>query len=221
MTAIEHPRSSRPTARRAGLPRAGSPRAGSPRAGSPPAGSPRAGSPRAGFTVIELIVVLLVIGILGAAAAARFFDNQAFEAAEFADETRSMLGFGQKVAVAQSRPVYVYLNAGAIGLCFVADPNCPAASQVAAPGGRNSGRAVTLARCGGSATWLCEAVPDGASYAAVPAVAGFYFDALGKPFALADAPGSAASTFAKVQLTVTGSVSARNVIIEHETGYVH
>lgn len=54
----------------------------------------------AGYTVVELVLVIVILGILGAMAGPRFFDNAAFDERAYADELASTLRYAQKVAVA-------------------------------------------------------------------------------------------------------------------------
>jgi MSHA pilin protein MshC len=58
-----------------------------------------------GFTLIELIVILMVIGILAIAAAPRFADQSIYDSRGFYDETLTILRYAQKTAVAQRRVV--------------------------------------------------------------------------------------------------------------------
>lgn len=171
--------------------------------------------------MVELITVLVIIGVLGAIASTRYFDRQTFDAASFADQSRAMLRYAQKVAVAQNRAVFVRLDLNSVALCF--DSACSATSRLAAPSGANSQSVATRDRCG-SDTWYCEGVPRGISYALAPAAATpyvFYFDAQGKPYAATDAQGSPTSTFARLVMAISGDGSSRSVTVEPETGYVH
>lgn len=185
----------------------------------------------AGFTIVELITVLVVMGILGAVAVARFFDNGPIQAREFADQAKAVIRYGQKLAIAQNRPIYVSATGDRFALCT--QPACAAGNLVTAPAGNNSGTTVTKVQCqtGGSyvSTWMCEGKPDGLTVASnraaeVGANGMFFFDAMGRPYNAADAtnPLGTASTFT-TPLTVTFGAGATtvNVTVEAETGYVH
>lgn len=172
-----------------------------------------------GFTMIELIVVLIVLGILVAVSIGRFFDRTGFDADTFTSQTRSILRYAQKTAVAQNRSVFVRLDGNSIALCF--DSACSAANQLIAPSGANSGTSATTTYCGGSTTWYCEGRPANLAYALAPATTYFYFDAQGKPYAAADTVGNAKSSFKQLALTISGDGGAHLVTVVPETGYVY
>ena len=69
-----------------------------------------------GFTLVELIMTLIVVGILAVAVLPRFADKSFFEARGFRDETLSLLRYAQKSAVAQRRTVCVDVKADGTGL---------------------------------------------------------------------------------------------------------
>jgi MSHA pilin protein MshC len=171
-----------------------------------------------GFTMIELIGTLVIVAILAAVTIPRFFDRNTFDARSFTDQTKSMLRYAQKVAIAQHRKVFVILDKGAnphVALCF--DAACSAGNLVPAPGRNNSGSNATLAACGGGAnkTWFCEAPPSGIVLSNPPATTTFYFSELGKPF------NTDATDLSTLLIRITGDGANHDISVEQETGYVH
>lgn len=71
---------------------------------------------QAGFTLIELIMVVVILGVLAVFAAPRILNTGDFTARGFRDETLSVLRYAQKTAVAQRRVVCVALNASGVTL---------------------------------------------------------------------------------------------------------
>ncbi len=175
-----------------------------------------------GFSLVELIVVMIVIGILATIGAGRFFDRGNFDAAAFADQTRAMLRYAQKLAIAQHRSVYVRLDGNSIALCYQSGASCPAAAQVLAPSGGNSGGSSTVANCSGSSAWYCEGKPANLAYTLSPSASNnFYFDSQGKPYDAADADGVQLSHFVQLSIGITGDGAGRTVTVVPETGYVY
>ncbi|WP_082565712.1 Tfp pilus assembly protein FimT/FimU [Duganella sp. Root1480D1] len=170
-------------------------------------------SPGRGFTMVELIIVLVVIGILSAVAFGRFFMRGDYDAAGFAAQARATLRYGQQLAIAQNRPIYVYLDSTSVALCFAAD--CSAANHVRDPGGGNS---FNGGQCGSDRSWACVAPPTNVTLALSPAGAAnnhFFFDASGKPQL------SSGAEFNSLNLQVSAGSVQQAVRVQWETGYVY
>ncbi len=69
-----------------------------------------------GFTLIELIMVIVILGVLAVFAAPRMFDNSTFTGRGLHDESMALLRFAQKTAIAQRRAVCVTVNSTGITL---------------------------------------------------------------------------------------------------------
>ncbi len=63
-----------------------------------------------GFTLTELITIIVILGIISAVAAPRFFDRNVFESRGFYDQVSSTLRYAQKAAIAQHRFVCVAIT---------------------------------------------------------------------------------------------------------------
>jgi MSHA pilin protein MshC len=69
-----------------------------------------------GFTIVELVVVIVILGIISAVAAPRFFDLQDYQKIAFKDELVSALRFAQKRAVASGKKVEVNITTNGFSL---------------------------------------------------------------------------------------------------------
>ena len=195
---------------------------------------------RAGFTMVELIMVMVLIGILGAVAGSRFFDREVFEARAYADQAKALIRYAQKLAIAQNRPVFVRSTPTGFAVCFDLAVNatsgartvCNTAAALAeAPGGANNGTTATRAFCIAPnnlyiANWACLGRPPSVTITSTAArnemAAGgfFFFDSAGRPFNRNDTVGGI-SSFARLTLNVDSGNQRATLNIEAETGYVY
>lgn len=154
---------------------------------------------RRGFTLVELVMVLVVLGILAVFAAPRMFERSGFDARGLHDVTLSYLRYAQKTAIAQRRTVCVSFTTSTIALrvanlAGVFDCAGVSGTAFTGPDGKANGSA------------------NGASYSgAVPTA--FGFDALGQPV---DTSGSTV-----VKATIQVANAGKTITIEAITGYVH
>jgi MSHA pilin protein MshC len=171
----------------------------------------------AGFTMIELIVVMILIGVLGAIASARFFNRSGFDVPAFADQAEAALRFAQKEAIAQNRPVYVRLDGASISLCYDTSSPCSQLQRVVAPFSVSTDSTYCTA-----SNWYCVRGPANVTYKVARGSGNLSlpitmaFDALGRPLDAALVQLSAATTVS----VAAGSESA-TVTVEPDTGYVH
>lgn len=150
---------------------------------------------QAGYTVVELVVVMVVMGIVAVNAMPAFFSASRFEELGFADASAGALRFARKVAVISGCDTRVAIGAsGYQVLRRVTDCATGAMTRgVARPGGGD---------------WA-EAAPTGVTVGTLD----LYFDATGAPH----------DHVSSVPLTAPQSVAvgSRNITVEPVTGFVH
>jgi len=152
-----------------------------------------------GFTLIELIMVIVLMGVLAVVAAPRIFNSNDFNARGFHDETLAYLRYAQKTAIAQRRTVCVTFGSNAVTVSIASAPatfDCAAAGALKGPKGD---------------TPVTVTAKSGVAYASTPAA--FNFDGLGQPIT------SAGAAVGKQTIQVTGA--AQSITVETATGYVH
>lgn len=69
-----------------------------------------------GFTLVELVMAIVIVGILAVFVAPRIFDANLFKARGFADQVQATLRYAQKEAIAQRRFVCVSFTATTVSL---------------------------------------------------------------------------------------------------------
>ena len=155
------------------------------------------GRPQCGFTLIELVMVLVLLGILAVYAVPRMINTGDFYARGFHDQSLAYLRYAQKTAIAQRRTVCVTLSSSGISLSMA---SAAASNTCAATLPGPNGEAALSARSG---------------VAFSSTLSNFNFDALGQPVTTAATPAQAAT-----QVLQVANVS-RSITIETGTGYVH
>lgn len=148
-----------------------------------------------GFTLVELVVVLIVMGIVAAVALPRLQRGNGFEERGFRDQVVAALRYAQKSAIAARRTVCAnFTTAPSVLSVQISNAqgaaNCAAGIALLGPDDRNLVIAATLP----------------AAFAAAPI--SVIFDSAGRPNALAN-------------ISFVGLPAAMDVVVEAETGYVH
>jgi MSHA pilin protein MshC len=156
---------------------------------------PRLENNQRGFTLIELIMTMVIIGILAIAVAPRFLGIDVFKSRGFSDQVQASLRYAQKEAIAQHRNVCVTFTLPApssvtLRIASLSGAASPCDTNLTSPTG---GPYVVTA-------------PSGIAFAALPTA--FSFDALGRPTPSALPP-----------INITGATNGINIAAE--TGYVH
>jgi MSHA pilin protein MshC len=144
-----------------------------------------------GFTLGELVLTIVIMGILAAVAIPRLMSSSAFSSRGFYDEAQAVVRYAQKTAIAWRRTIVVCVSANEVRAISNADCNAPVA--------------ITHPVSGAA---LASTAPEGV---ALSPIGSFSFDGMGRP--------SAAMTITLTS-SITGD-PARQIRVAAETGYVH
>ena len=159
-----------------------------------PAGRRRNRSIRA-FTMVELVVVIVLVGIMAAVIMPRFMGADSFASRGFFDQATETVRYAQKTSVAWRREVFVCITATTITASLTAGCAAPLVNPA-------TGQPLTAS------------APGGVTLAG----ANFSFTA-----PTTTQPGGQPNTGAPVIITLNSAIAgdpARQIIIERETGYV-
>lgn len=148
-----------------------------------------------GFTIIELIVVIVMIGILAISILPKWSGTSGFDERGFRDRVVAGLRYAQKSAIAARRTVCASFSSPPASVTF---------SISTANGAANC--AVGNALAGPDTNPLVVTATGNVTFSALPA--DVVFDAAGRP-----ASGAV--------ISVTGLPAALAITVEAETGYVH
>ena len=148
---------------------------------------------RRGFTLPELVMTIVIIGILIAVTAPRFVSWKGFASRGFYDEAQGVVRLAQKTAVAWRRSIFVCVTATDISAISPAS-TCAAPVPLAHPT-TPGGQLKSIATAG----------------VTLSPVGNFSFNGLGQP-----------SGPVTITLTSTiADDPVRQIVVESETGYVH
>jgi len=163
-----------------------------------------------GFTLIELIMVIVLVGVLAVVAAPRFANTGDFDAVGYAHRLEGLIRYAQKTAIAQRQLVRVDIS----NTPNAADPTLTwAAASTAGCTAALVAGAVPLPSIGKRPTSnvTVSTTPAGST--------SFCFDPLGRPYA----DGSPLAPLAQLTLSVNNASGqvVRTFFVEAATGYVH
>jgi MSHA pilin protein MshC len=82
------------------------------------------------FTLVELVVAIMIMGVLAAVAAPRLMGKSGFDSRGFYDEAQAVVRFAQKSAIAWRRPIFVCISSTTITVGAAAGCGTPVSNPV-------------------------------------------------------------------------------------------
>lgn len=153
-----------------------------------------------GFTLVELVVLIVIVGVMGAVVVPRFSNVNAFDSSGFSNQLRSNLRYAQKSAIALRRQAIIDYSANGARICsesHSAAPVCGALPADCSVGG-----------------WSPVALPSAfrPGPSGVVATGRVCFNSRGEPY-----PGGAS-----IEIEIKeGTTVVDKITVEDGTGYVH
>jgi len=169
---------------------------------------------RKGFTLIELVMVLVLIGIMAAVVIPKLGNMTGTKAAAFMDKLRADLRFAQNLAMTRNLRSRVYFN-GTGG--------APASGYAVVSSTTSTCTAFTNPFIGGPLT-VSLGTGDYANISVAPSMNCLEYDSLGRPYNCTLAPAPAACSTTQTGMTVAVTASAATVgtvTISAQTGAVN
>jgi len=156
----------------------------------------------AGFTMVELVVTILILGIIATVAGNKFFSRNAFDELGFASAAAASVRYAQKLATTSGCNIGVKIwQDGTDGRYAVnRGVNCDETTNFS----------IAVAALG-ETSWQ-----DTSSKALVSNGIDIYFDAVGRPYQNGSSTPSSSDAVFKV-----GASASNQYTVEAETGFVH
>lgn len=160
----------------------------------------REGRAQCGYTLTELVLVIVIIGIMAALAGPRFFSADVFKARGFNDEALAAVRYAQKLAMASGCDIRVDFDGAGFSLGRWATADCQASAAgtidpVLQPGGGD----------------FSDRAPSGVALGS----AVFYFDGIGRPRVAATGGSFGQPLSSAIDITI----GTRTLRVEPETGF--
>jgi MSHA pilin protein MshC len=176
-----------------------------------------------GFTLLELVIVLLVVGILSVFVAQKIGNVTAMKAAAFARKLSADIRYAQNVAMTRNRRTRVYFNGSGVAPVFAPGAGYAVAIDASAVGDCSSFTLVDNPdRSGNLTVTLGTGDYAGITITTAPNPACLEYDSLGTPYNCILSLALCSGTAAGMTSTVQGaSAAVSTVTVAAGTGAVN
>ena len=161
-----------------------------------------------GFTLIELVMVIVLLGILAVYAAPRLGNIFSMKGASFTDKLRADIRYAQNLAMTSGLRSRVTLTAGSYAVTSSATSTCSSFNPARDPA---TGGSFSVSLTG--------------SYAGItltlPAMTCLEYDSLGRPYDCTGLGGVCSAVLSGMSITVNSSGVAGSVLVSSQTGAVN